>query len=98
MFPQRLVEKGYSQKAEIDYDEVFAPVVGLEIIRLILSLAAQQKWRTHQMDVKSTFLNGVLKEEVYIKKPLGYKVKGEEDKVLKLKKALYGLKQAPKAW
>ena len=44
------------------------------------------------MDVKSTFLNGVLKEEVYIEQPLGYKVKGEEDKVLKLKKALYGLK------
>jgi len=50
------------------------------------------------MDVKSTFLNGVLKEEGYIEQLLGYKVKGEEDKVLKLKKALYGLKQAPRAW
>lgn len=50
------------------------------------------------MDVKSTFLNEVLEEEVYIEQPLGYKVKGEEDKVLKLKKALYGLKQASRAW
>ena len=50
------------------------------------------------MNVKSAFLNGVVEEEVYIKQPLGYKIKGEEDKVLKLKKALYGLKQALRAW
>ena len=49
------------------------------------------------MDVKSTFLNGVLKEEVYIEQPQDYELKGKEDKVLKLKKALYGLKQAPRA-
>jgi hypothetical protein len=48
--------------------------------------------------VKSSFLNGLLEEEVYIEQPLGYKVKGQEDKVLKLNKALYGLKQAPRAW
>ncbi|KAE8706195.1 hypothetical protein F3Y22_tig00110403pilonHSYRG00175 [Hibiscus syriacus] len=62
----RLVAKGYSQKAGIDYDEVFAPVARLETIRLIISLATQNKWKIHQMDVKSAFLNGVLEEEVYI--------------------------------
>ena len=94
----RLVAKGYSQRAGIDYDEVFAPVARLETVRLIISLAAQNCWRIHQMDVKSAFLNGDLDEEVYIEQPQGYIVKGEEDKVLKLKKALYGLKQAPRAW
>ena len=94
----RLVAKGYSQRAGIDYDEVFAPVARLETVRLIISLAAQNNWKIHQMDVKSAFLNGVLEEEVYIQQPLGYVVKKNEEKVLKLKKALYGLKQAPRAW
>ena len=94
----RLVAKGYSQRVGIDYDEVFAPVAQLENVRLIISLAAQNNWRIHQMDVKSTFLNGVLEEEVYIEQSQGYKAKGKKDKVLKLKKALYGLKQAPRAW
>ncbi|KAH9687903.1 hypothetical protein KPL70_014941 [Citrus sinensis] len=94
----RLVAKGYSQKAGINYDEVFAHVARLETIRLIISLAAQNKWKIFQMDVKSAFLNGFLEEEVYIEQPLGYVVKGHEDKVLRLKKALYGLKQAQRAW
>ncbi|KAE8728448.1 hypothetical protein F3Y22_tig00004355pilonHSYRG00008 [Hibiscus syriacus] len=76
----RLVAKGYSQKAGIDYDEVFAPVARLETIRLIISLAAQNKWKIQQMDVKSAFLNGVLEEEVYIQQSSGYEVKGHEDK------------------
>ncbi|KAE8735701.1 UDP-Glycosyltransferase superfamily protein isoform 3 [Hibiscus syriacus] len=78
-------------------DEVFAPVARLETIRLIISLAAQNKWKI-QDGCKSAFLNGVLEEELYIQQPSGYEVKGHEDKVLKLKKALYGLKQAPRAW
>ena len=69
-YKARLVTKGYSQKARIDYDEVFTPVTRLETIRLILSLETQHKWRIHHMDVKSTFLNGVLEEEVYIEQPL----------------------------
>ena len=68
----RLVAKGYSKKTWIDYDEVFAPIARLETISLIISLAAQNKWKIHQMDVKSAFLNGVLEEEVYIEQPMGY--------------------------
>src|ERR1700733_10096268 len=70
----------------------------METVRAVLSIAAQNKWKIYQMDVKSAFLNGVLKEEVYVEQPLGYEKKGEEHKVCKLKKALYGLKQAPRAW
>ena len=94
----RLAAKGYSQRADIHYDEVFVLVARLETVRLIISLVAQNNWRMPQMDVKSAFLNRVLEEEVYIKQPQGYKAKGKEDKVLKLNKALYGFKQAPRAW
>ncbi|KAJ4813156.1 polyprotein [Rhynchospora pubera] len=97
-YKARLVAKGYKQKAGIDYEEVFAPVARMETIRLLISLAAQNKWNIYQMDVKSAFLNGVLEEEVYIEQPPGYIKEGQEQKVLKLKKALYGLKQAPRAW
>jgi Reverse transcriptase (RNA-dependent DNA polymerase) len=71
-YKARLVAKGYKQKTEIDYEEVFAPVVRMETIRLLISLAAQNKWSIFQMDVKSAFLNGVLEEEVYIEQPSGY--------------------------
>eukprot|EP00253_Pinus_taeda_P012840 PITA_12840 len=64
----------------------------------MLSIATQHKWKIYQMDVKSAFLNGVLKKEVYVEQPLGYEKKGQEHKVCKLKKPLYGLKQAPRAW
>jgi hypothetical protein len=94
----RLVAKGYVQRAGIDYDEVFAPVARLESVHLMLAVAAHQGWEVHHMDVKSAFLNGELKEEVYVAQPPGYVVKGAEHKVLRLRKALYGLKQAPRAW
>jgi len=77
---------------------VFEPVTRMETVRLLIFVAAQNKWPIFQMDVKSTFLNGVLKEEVYIEQPLGYMRRDEEKKVLRLKKALYGLKQAPRTW
>ncbi|KAK3039330.1 hypothetical protein RJ639_028730 [Escallonia herrerae] len=93
-YKSRLFVKGYKQRAGIDYDEVFAPIVRLETIRLLISLVSLNKWKIHQMDMKSAFLNGFLDEEVYIEQPEGYVVQGHEDKVLRLKKALYGLKQA----
>lgn len=97
-YKARLVAKGYAQQYGVDYTEVFAPVARLDTIRLILALAAQHSWDVFQLDVKSAFLHGELNEEVFVKQPLGYEKKGEEDKVYKLKKALYGLKQAPRAW
>ena len=70
----------------------------METVRAVFSIEAQHKWKFYQMDVKSTFLNGVLMEEVYVEQPLGYEKEGQEHKVCRLKKALYGLKQAPRAW
>jgi Reverse transcriptase (RNA-dependent DNA polymerase) len=94
----RLVAKGYVQQQGIDFDDVFAPVTRMETIRLIVVVAVQQGWLLHHMDVKCVFLNGELKEEVYVMQPPGFEVKGKEQHVLRLHKALYGLKQAPRAW
>ena len=94
----RLVAKGYVQRPGIDFTEVFAPVARLESVRVLLAVAAHEGWEVHHMDVKSTFLNGELQEEVYVAQPAGFVVEGAEHKVLKLKKALYGLRQAPRAW
>ena len=94
----RLVAKGYVQCQGVDFDEVFAPVARLETARLLLALAASEGWHVHHMDVKSAFLNGELRENVYVAQPLGFVVAGEEQKVLCLIKALYGLRQAPRAW
>eukprot|EP00253_Pinus_taeda_P015716 PITA_15716 len=70
----------------------------METVTAVLSIAAQNKWKVYQMDMKSAFLNGVLMEEVSIEQPLSYEKKGQEHKMCRLKKALYGLKQAPRAW
>ena len=94
----RLVAKGYSQQPGVDFNETFAPVARMETIRTMLALAAQMETPVYQLDVKSAFLNGELEEEVYVEQPLGYLLKGKENKVFRLKKALYGLKQAPRAW
>ena len=94
----RLVVKGYAQQLGLDYNETFAPVARLDTIRAIIALAAQKGWNLYQLDVKSAFLNGELKEEVYVQQPQGFVSKGQEEKVYRLKKALYGLKQAPRAW
>ncbi|KAB2603157.1 hypothetical protein D8674_004162 [Pyrus ussuriensis x Pyrus communis] len=89
---------GVKWKPGIDFNETFAPVARLDTIRTLIALAAQKEWQLFQLDVKSAFLNGVLKEEVYVDQPQGFVIQGKEDKVYKLSKALYGLKQAPRAW
>ena len=94
----RLVVKGYSQRKGLDYDEIYAPVVRFETIRMLIALAALKNWKIHHLDVKSAFLNGEINEVIYVKQPEGFLVKGKEGYVLRLKKALYGLKQAPRAW
>ncbi|KAK1434246.1 hypothetical protein QVD17_11166 [Tagetes erecta] len=97
-YKARLVAKGYVQKQGIDFDEVFAPVARIETVRLLLALAANRGWEVHHLDVKAAFLNGRLKEEVYVTQPDGFVVKGREHHVYKLKRALYGLRQSPRAW
>lgn len=87
-YKTRLVAKGYKQNEGIDYDEIFAHVARIEIIRLLISQVTKFKWPIFQMDVKLEFLNAVLEEEVYIEQPPGYMKVGEEKKVLKLKKTL----------
>lgn len=97
-YKARLVVKGYSQDPGVDFTDTFAPVARLDTIRAILALAAHKGWLVFQLDVKSAFLNGDLKEEIFIDQPDGFVKKNAESKVYLLKKALYGLKQAPRAW
>nr|KYP69348.1 Retrovirus-related Pol polyprotein from transposon TNT 1-94 [Cajanus cajan] len=97
-YKARLVAKGFLQKAGIDYGDVFAPVARIETVRLVVALASLKGWPMYQLDVKSAFLNGEIEEEVYVAQPPGFKIKGQEEKVYKLRKDLYGLKQAPRAW
>jgi hypothetical protein len=97
-FKARFVAKGFSQKEGIDYDETFAPVARYTSIRAVISIAAEMGWKIHQMDVKTTFLNGIIEEEVYIEQPEGFEVHGRDSHVCRLRRALYGLKQAPRAW
>ena len=97
-YKARLVVKGFGQTKGIDFDEIFSPVVKMTSIRVILGLAASMDLELEQLDVKTAFLHGDLKEEIYMEQPKGYEVKGKEHMVCKLKKSLYGLKQAPRQW
>ncbi|GJV17228.1 ribonuclease H-like domain-containing protein [Tanacetum coccineum] len=94
----RLVAKGYAQEEGIDFEESFAPVARLEAVRIFVAYAAHKSFPIYQMDVKTAFLNGPLKEEVYVAQPDGFVDPDHPDKVYRLRKALYGLKQAPRAW
>jgi hypothetical protein len=90
--------KGYAQVVGLDFEETFAPVASLESIHILLAYVAHHLFKLFQMDVKSTFLNGPIKEEVYVKQTPGFEDDRYPDHVYKLSKALYGLKQAPRAW
>jgi hypothetical protein len=94
----RLVAKGYSQVEGLDFDQTFAPVARLESIRILVAYATHHNFKLYQMDVKSAFLNGPIKEEVYVEQPPGFEEEAYPNHVYKLHKALYGLKQAPRAW
>ena len=92
----RLVVKGFRQKEGLDYFDTYSPVTRITSIRMLIALAAIYDLEIHQMDVKTTFLNVELEEEIYIEQPEVFVVPGKEKKVCKLIKSLYGLKQAPK--
>ncbi|GJT94401.1 retrovirus-related pol polyprotein from transposon TNT 1-94, partial [Tanacetum coccineum] len=94
----RLVAQGFRQEEGIDFEESFAPVARIEAIRIFVANAAHKNMTIYQMDVKTAFLNGELKEEVYVSQPEGFVDQDNPSHVYKLKKALYGLKQAPRAW
>jgi hypothetical protein len=97
-YKARFMARGFSQKEGEDYDETFSPVARYTSIRAIISIAASMGWNLHQMDVKTTFLNGAIEEEMYIEQPQGFEVHSRDTHICRLKKSLYGLKQAPRAW
>ncbi|KAG7583644.1 Retrotransposon gag domain [Arabidopsis suecica] len=97
-YKARLVARGFTQTYGEDYRDTFAPVAKLHTVRVVLSLATNLEWELWQMDVKNAFLQGELKEEVYMKPPPGLEDHNAPGKVFKLKKAIYGLKQSPRAW
>ena len=93
-----MVCKGYSQQEGIDYDKTYALVARIKVVELFLSYAAHKKFKVYQIDVKSTFMNVELEEDVYIEQPGGFSLTNDKDMVCRLKKALYGLKQTPRTW
>ena len=86
------LQKGYTQKQGVDFNEVFSPVVHDTSIRMLLALVALQDLELEQLDVKTAFLHGELEEQIYMQQPEGFIVPGKEDYVCRLKKSLYGLK------
>nr|GEZ49528.1 retrovirus-related Pol polyprotein from transposon TNT 1-94 [Tanacetum cinerariifolium] len=94
----RLVAKGYAQKEGIDFEESFALVARLEAVWIFIAYAAHKSFPIYQMDKKTTFFNGLMKEEVYVAQPDGFVDPDHPEKVYQLRKSLYGLKQDPRAW
>ena len=97
-FKARLVVKGFSQKKGIDFDDIFSPVIKMTSIHIVLRIMATEDLHLEKPDVKKTFAHGDLDEEIYMAQPQGFKVKGKENLVCRLKKSLYGLKKAPRQW
>ena len=97
-FKARLVARGFTQEHGVDYDEVFSPVVKHTSIRILLAIVARRDWELEQLDVKTAFLHGDLKETLYMAQPKGFVKAGDEGKVCLLKKSIYGLKQASRQW
>src|SRR5258706_10196813 len=95
-YKARLVAQGFSQQPGTDFDEIYAPVVRYDSLRLLIAIAAYFRWKQpRQLDIKAAFLYGNLKEEIYMQLPLGHR---EEGMCAKLNKCIYGLKQSPREW
>ena len=92
----RLVIKDYKQTEGLNYFDTYSPITRINSIRMVLVIVALKNLEVHQMDVKTTFLNGDLEEEIYMEQPEGFSAPRQEKKVCKLVKSLYGLKQASK--
>lgn len=97
-FKARLVAKGYSQVPGKDFSETFSPVIKIKSIRILLALAIELDMEIHQMDITAAYLNGTLKEDIYMLQPEGMQQQGKEHLVCHLKRSLYGLKQAGREW
>nr|CAN67941.1 hypothetical protein VITISV_033155 [Vitis vinifera] len=97
-YKARLVAKGYTQRKDIDFTETFSPVSTKDSFRLVMALVAHFELELHQTDVKTTFLNDDLSEEVYMSQPEGFKENGKENMVCRLKRSIYGIKQASRQW
>lgn len=93
----RVVAQGYSQKSDIDFDQVFAPVTRQATLRLFLTVAAKQNLIVQHLDIRKAYLNGVL-EEVYMRQPPGFVVVGKEEYVCRLRRSIYGLRQSARCW
>ncbi|GJU50624.1 retrovirus-related pol polyprotein from transposon TNT 1-94 [Tanacetum coccineum] len=94
----RLVAKGYRQEEGIDFKESFVPAARIEAIKIFIASVAHKNMVVYQMDVKTAFLNGVLREEVHVSQPDGFVDQDHPNYVYRLKKTLYGLKHALRAW
>src|SRR5438105_8527355 len=97
-FKARLVAKGFTQREAVDYNETFSPVSSKDSFRIVMALVAHFDLELNQMDVKTAFLNGDLREKVYMAQPEGFVVEGKEHMGCQLKKSIYGLKQASRQW
>ena len=98
IYKARLVAKGYRQVQGVDYDETFSPVAKLKSVRIMLAIAAFYDYEIWQMDVKTAFINGFLKEELYMMQPEGFVDPKNANKVCKLQQSIYGLVQASRSW
>jgi hypothetical protein len=93
-----LIAQGFSQVESLDFGEIFTHVAHLEAIRILLAFAASKRFKLYQMDMKSAFQNGVIREEVFVRQPPCFENPKYPNRVYNLSKALYELKQAPRAW